>query len=169
MNRFRRILSPPTFEGDAEKTRRAEVLYISSFLLFIFPLLPIYSNLLAGTEAEKSINWILGFIAALQIVIQWMIRRGYINEASFILLTIGWAGLIEISRNVDGIRDVVFLANVLILLGSGYLLGWRIATMYTLASIAAIWWLAYMETRGPLCLPWRIPIATRLTRHLFIF
>jgi PAS domain S-box-containing protein len=148
MKYFRWIRNPPTYEGNAEKTRHAEILHYASILLFVFSLILFWFNLLFGSEAEKSANWILGLIAAMQILIQWMIRSGYVNQASFTLLTIGWAAMTEISRNVSGVRDVAILCYVLILLGSGYLLGWRIATVYTLTSIAAIWWLAYVEAKG---------------------
>jgi len=150
MNHFRQILTPPTFDGDSEKTRRAEILHTGSLLLFASALIIIWFNFQFGSQAEKSIIWLLGLIAALQIVIQWMIRSGYVNEASFILLTIGWAAMTEIARDVDGVRDIAIYGYILILLGSGYLLGWRLATVYTLASIAAIWWLAYMEAIGSL-------------------
>ena len=150
MNHFRQILTPPTFDGDSEKTRRAEILHTGSLLLFASALIIIWFNFQFGSQAEKSIIWLLGLIAALQIVIQWMIRSGYVNEASFILLTIGWAAMTEIARDVDGVRDIAIYGYILILLSSGYLLGWRLATVYTLASIAAIWWLAYMEAIGSL-------------------
>ena len=148
MRPFRWIFTPPEFEKDAEKTRRAQILNIGSILVFIFSFILFGFNLEFGSQAEKSINWILGLIAVLQILIQWMIRSGHVNVASFVLLTVGWAAMTEISRYVDGIHDVAILGYVLIMLGSGYLLGWRIAFLYTLASIAAIWWLAFMETKG---------------------
>lgn len=148
MKYFHWVLKPPIFVGDAEKTRRAEILHYVSLLLFVFSLILFEFNLLVGSEAEKSANWILGLIAAIQIMVQWMIRSEYVNEASLLLLTIGWWAMTEISRDVSGVRDVAIIGYVLILLGSGYLLGWRIAIAYTLVSIAAIWWLAYTEAQG---------------------
>ena len=148
MKYFHWVLKPPIFLGDAEKTRRAEILHYVSLLLFVFSLILFEFNLLVGSEAEKSANWILGLIAAIQIMVQWMIRSEYVNEASLLLLTIGWWAMTEISRDVSGVRDVAILGYVLILLGSGYLLGWRIAIAYTLVSIAAIWWLAHTEAQG---------------------
>ena len=148
MKYFHWVLKPPIFVGDAEKTRRAEILHYVSLLLFVFSLILFEFNLLVGSEAEKSANWILGLIAAIQIMVQWMIRSEYVNEASLLLLTIGWWAMTEISRDVSGVRDVAILGYVLILLGSGYLLGWRIAIAYTLVSIAAIWWLAHTEAQG---------------------
>jgi signal transduction histidine kinase len=87
-------------------------------------------------------------LALLQILIQWMIRRGYVDQASFILITIGWVFITKINQDVGGIYDEAVPAYVLILLASGYLLGWRTAFAYTIATIAVLWWLAYQETNN---------------------
>ncbi len=147
-NKITVFFKAPVFPSDESKTRRAELLHYGSMLLFVFPLILISFNLLFGTQTEKSINWVLGLIAVLQIVIQRMIRSGFVNEASLILLIIGWAAMTVISCNVDGVRDVAVIGYILILLASGYLLGWPLATAFALASILVIWWLAYMETQG---------------------
>ena len=138
----------PVFPEDEQKTHRAEILYWGSVLLFIFPLILISFNLLFGTNAENSINWVLGLIALLQILIRWMLWRGFVNESALILLTVGWVAMTEISRHVAGVRDVAIIGYVLILLASGYLLGWRATILFTVTSIAAIWRLAYLETTG---------------------
>ena len=77
-----------------------------------------------------------------------MIRRGYVDQASFLLVTIGWVFLTKISQKVGGIYDEAVFGYVLILLVSGYLLRWNIAFSYAIASIAALWWLAYQETNN---------------------
>jgi diguanylate cyclase (GGDEF)-like protein len=88
-------------------------------------------------------------IAALvQIIIQLMIRTGHINVASFTILTFGWMTTTEICRNADGVYDQAIFGYVLVVLMSSYLLGWRIAALYTLASIAAMWWLAHLAVSG---------------------
>ena len=138
------LLTPPTF-GDAEKSRRAELIHITSILLFCFCFLLYGLNLLFGLDIEKSVNWLLAMIALLQIFIQWIIRKGYVYQASIIVLTISWGALTEILRSVGGVRDVAILGYVLILLASGYLLGWRISALYTFASIVAIWLIAWLE------------------------
>jgi len=51
----------------------------------------------------------------------------------------------EISRRVSGIHDEAIFGYVIVILASGILLGWRVTTLYTLASIAAIWYLAFLE------------------------
>jgi len=160
----------PIFPEDEQKTHRAEILYWGSVLLFIFPLILISFNLLFGTDAENSINWVLGLIALLQILIRWMLWRGFVNESALILLTVGWVAMTEISRHVAGVRDVAIIGYVLILLASGYLLGWRATILFTVTSIAAIWRLAYLETTGfivpSLGKPERIALDLGVSCHL---
>ena len=138
------ILKPPVYEND-EKNRRAKFLHYASLLLFVANLVLFWITQEFGTQAAKSASWLVGGIALLQILIQWMIRTGYVDQASIILLTIGWAVLTKIGQNVGGIYDEAIFGYVIVLLVSGYLLGWKIAFAYTMISIAALWWLAYQE------------------------
>ena len=149
-NIFHELLTPPVFEDDDEKTRRAEFLHFASILLFVSNLILFWITLEFGTQAAKSASWILGMIALLQFVIQWMIKIGYVNPASFLLLSIGWVAMTTINRIVGGIHDEATFGYVIILLASGYLVGWKTAIAYTLASIAALWWLASLEINGKL-------------------
>lgn len=144
------FLRPPVFVDDGEKSRRVETLHYGSIALFVSTSLLFGINLAFGSPAAKSANWILGLVALLQFVIQWLIRLGSVNTASFILLTGGWVAMTAISRNVGGIYDEAIFGYVLILLASGYLLGWKPAIAYTLGSIATLWWLAYLEMNGKL-------------------
>ena len=142
------IFKPPIFKDNAEKNRRAIFLHYASILLFAGNLFLFWVNLMFGTPAAQSASWQLGILAILQILIQWMIRRGDVDQASFLLVTIGWVFLTKINRDVGGIYDEAVFGYVLILLVSGYLLGWKIAFSYAIASIAALWWLAYQETNN---------------------
>ena len=147
LDRVKNLFSPPTFADNAKKLR-AESLHYGSIFLFMFMLIQFWINLTFGSEAEKAANWLVGLIALVQIIVQLMIRRGYVNAASFILLTVGWAVMTEICRKVGSVNDEAVFGYVIVIIAAGYLLGWRIATVYTLASIAAIWWLAYLEING---------------------
>ena len=141
------IFKPPNF-ADEHKTRRAEFLHYSSILLFVSTSILFWINMQFGTQAAKSASWLLGIIAFFQIIVQWMIRKGYVNQASFTLLSIGWAALTAINWKVGGIRDEGVFGYVLILLVSGYLLGWQAAVAYSLVTISALWWLASIEMNG---------------------
>ena len=145
---LREFFKPPVFEGEGEKTRRAEILHYGSIVLFISLLALYWINIVVGLQVEKDANWLVALIALIQILIQWLIRTGHVDTASHILLFIGWATMTGINRSVSGIHDEAVFGYVIVILASGILLGWWITTIYTLASIVAIWYLAFLETKG---------------------
>jgi len=123
-------------------------LHYASIILFFSLLILFLINLEFGSPAAKAANWLLGLLALLQFLIQWMIRIGYVSAASHFLLAIGWVAMTKINLSVGGIRDEAVFSYILILMASGYLLGWPIAAAYTLASISALWRLAFIEMNG---------------------
>ena len=145
-NILSRFLLPPIFEGDDQKTRRAVFLHYASLLFFVTNLILFWIIHQFGTQTAKSASWLVMGLALAQVLVQWMLRSGYVDHASFFLLTIGWTLLTKISQDVGGIYDAAIFGYVIVLLVSGYLLGWKVAFAYALTSIAALWWLAYQET-----------------------
>ena len=101
MNFFKRILTPPRFEKDPEKTPQAEFLhYITLTLIGILLLLMLF-NAVFDRYAFTVANEILFVILLSQILAQWMIRRGYVRETSFLSLLVGWVGLTWIASRVE--------------------------------------------------------------------
>ena len=144
---LQKFFKPPVFENDGEKTRRAEILHFGSIVLFLTLSTLFWINIIVGTQVEKDANWLVALVALSQILIQLLIRTGRVDTASHILLFIGWATMTEIGRRVSGIHDEAIFGYVIVILASGILLGWHITTLYTFASIAAIWYLAFLETK----------------------
>lgn len=147
MNFLHLIFSPPQFDNP-EKTRQAHLLHISSSILFFGALFLILFNIAWGDHVERSINTALAGIAALQVVIQVVFRRGFVRQAGVILLLFSWVGMTWIASKVEGVGDVAVVCYFLILLGAGYLLGWRAVTLFTTWTILAVWTLALFEWKG---------------------
>jgi len=141
-------LSPPQFVDDPESTSRAYLLHLASLVLFLGSLLLIVINSLYGNFAERSINIALAGVAGLQVVVQFMIRQGRIRAASILLLFICWVGMTWIASQVEGVGDVAIVCYFLILLGAGFLLGWKAVTLFTAWTILAVWLLAIYEWKG---------------------
>jgi len=135
----------PQFEGEAERTRQAMLLHVASLVLFFVPILLIVLNVLIGGQAERSINFVLALIALLQLPVQFLMRRGRVREASGLLLFVCWVAMTWIASRVGGVRDVAVVSYFLILLGAGYLLGWRAVTLFTTWTILALWVVAIYE------------------------
>ena len=156
------MLRPPIFEGNDEKTRHAELLHYTTLIVFFFALVLFWVNFLFGTEVERELTWVLLVLSIGQIPMFWLIRRGYIKQVSFVILTATWGILTFFGRYAAGIHDVAVMGYIIIFLGSAILLGWRATIGYTLLSIAAIWWLAILQTNGMLTpvigTPYRIAI-----------
>lgn len=146
---FQRFLSPPVFE-DSEKMRQADVLHYSSLMVAAFGLSLITINLLSGVESEIALNWSLSLLILFQVPVQVLMRMGKINQAGLVLITVCWFVTTVVSRSMGGVRDVSIVVYVLILLGSGFLIGWYFAVVCMAFNIVAIWWLASLETNGVL-------------------
>jgi len=139
---------PPHFEGEPEKTRHAALLHMASIVLFLVPLVLILLNNILGNHAERSINTALMGIALLQVPVQFLLRSKRVRTASWFLLFITWMILTWIASRVEGVRDVAVVGYFLLLLGAGYVLGWRAVTLLTTWTILAIWVLAIFESMG---------------------
>lgn len=148
MSFLRSIFAPPRFDDDPEKTRHALLLYLSSIVLFFIPLGLMMLNELIGNAAERSVNWMLGCLALLQVPIQALVRKGHVRVAVGILLFASWMAMTWIASRVEGVGDVAVVSYFLILLGAGYLLGWRAVILLTGLTILAVWGLALLEVTG---------------------
>jgi len=148
MKFFRRIISPPRFEGDPEKTRNAELLNAVSWLLIVSLGVMLIFNTMHDMGLHGSVNWVLSGLMFFQVVMQIMNRRGYVRQASAILLFIGWVCLTWIASKVEGVRDVAIFGYFVIFLSAGYVLGWRAVVLFTACSILAVWILALYEWQG---------------------
>ncbi len=93
-------------------------------------------------------NVVLFALLLSQFLANVMIRRGYIREMGILLLLTGWIGLTWIAGRVEGLRDTAIFGHVVILIGAGFLLGWRAVTFFTILSMLAIWGLAVLEQQG---------------------
>lgn len=145
---IKHLLFFPYFDGEPEKTRHAALLHIASLILFFIPVFLIILNYLFGNSAERSINIVLLGISLLQLPVQFLMRRGHVRSAIKLLLFVAWAAMTWIASRVEGVGDVAVVSYFLIILGAGYLLGWRAVLFLTITTILAIWMLAILETTG---------------------
>lgn len=148
MRFIKEYLSLARFDDDMEKTQRAVLLYAASLVLFFAPIILIFLNQLIGGNTEPSVNGALVLIVLIQIPTQYLMRTGRLNAAGTLLLFTGWAAMTWIASQVDGVGDVAVVSYFVIILGAGYLLGWRAVTLLTTWSILAVWTLAIFEQLG---------------------
>jgi PAS domain S-box-containing protein len=167
MKFFQRILAPPRFDDDPEKTRQAFLLHATSLLMIFVPLAMIFLNLKNPGVVENTVNYALAGVVVLQIPVQWFMRKGYVRPLIFIVLLAGWSVLTWIASRMGGAGDVVVLGYFILLLGAGYALGWRTVTLLTTWTLLAVWTLAIFESLGLLHPINRDPIRTAIVLTIF--
>ncbi|HSG45544.1 MAG TPA: ATP-binding protein [Anaerolineales bacterium] len=170
MTFFQRILSPPKFADDPEKTRHAKLIHLVSLILFLIFALLIVVTYVVETPFGQAFKMLFTGLVILQVATQILIRQGLVRVGGFILLTLSWLSITWIASVYDGVRSVILFTYFTIILSAGYLFGWRIVTLFTSWTILAVWLLAFYEVWGlsePL-MDSPVSIAINLTA-LFIF
>jgi PAS domain S-box-containing protein len=140
-------LAPPRFE-DPETSRQAELLNGVSLVLIVILGALFFLNLLHDLGLGLAVNPVLAVLVVAQVFAQLLIRRGYVRVAGLSLLVLSWVGITWFASVADGVRDVVLFAYVTIVLGAGYMFGWRVVLLFTVSSILSIWLLAFYEISG---------------------
>ncbi len=147
MKQFLTRFSPPRFI-DPEKTRQAELLNGVSLVLLVILSLLLLTNIVQKSILGTAANPILIILILSQLVGQYMIRRGWVRRAGLFWLLISWVSVTWFASVADGVRDVVLFTYVTILLGAGYMYGWRAVLVFSVWSILAVWVLAFYEVTG---------------------
>lgn len=148
MNFFQRILAPPRFENDAEKTHWALLLHLTSLSMIIVPLFMIFLNSMDDNPRIRSVNIALAAVALLQIPAQVILRRGLTRPIALVFMVVGWTALTWVATQMEGVSDVAVMGYFLLILWAGYLIGWRAVTLLTTSTLLAVWLLAIFEIIG---------------------
>jgi GAF domain-containing protein len=144
---FRKILAPPVFPEDEDKTRAAAIINSIGWITLFVTLALLTLRTLQGQDANLAeVNRVLIAVNIAILVMLYLSRKGYVQAASSLLIVTLWSGLSYISWVADGIRDVAFFAYSVPILLAGLLLGWRGALGIIFVSMLSGWALAYAET-----------------------
>ena len=149
LSALRKFFSPPVFE-DESKVRTARILNIilwAGLLLLVF---------LRGFTVSGDKNWIqrlsnpISLLILILIGLIFVMKLGYIRQASFLLLTATWAALSFQAYSNSGIYDVAYIGTVILILMAGLLLGFKYSILFGVLSISTGWGLAYFQTTNSL-------------------
>ncbi|MCA9969708.1 MAG: GAF domain-containing protein [Anaerolineales bacterium] len=141
------LLKPPVF-GDEDRDRTARQLHVILLATAALLLLLEIIFLVNGQSLLQTRTSVLALLILTIAGLFVLLRRGYVHTASGAFLTITWAGLFYLSWHADGIFDVVFAANFVVILMAALLGGWRVALSFGALSILAGWGLALAQTSG---------------------
>jgi GAF domain-containing protein len=132
---IRRLLAPPVFVGDEEKTRVAALLnamlwiftVIDAAAIFAFPFL------LNSAQALPLIGvFILGNIVSL-----WLMRRGHLSVASSLFLAGLWILMAAVCVFYGGTQSASYFGFMVIVVAAGLLLGGQGGMAFAGLSVAA--------------------------------
>lgn len=143
---LRRILAPPVFPEDEDKTRAAMIVnYIGwSTLLALVGTIIIHGVQERGIYLP-GVNLVLILVGSAMGLTLYLTRKGYVKIAGVLSVSAVWIGLSYLAWTADGIRDVTFFGYSIPILMAGLLLKRPGAIVFTLASILSGWAMAYAE------------------------
>lgn len=137
---LRRLLSPPVFAGDGERTRKAAVLDVALLLLLgMVPLLTI-GNVLGG-RTRPAVHLLNGAVFGLALALRLLARRGHVGVASGIFVAASWTAVTAMLAMLGTIRAPAAGTYLLVVLTAGLLLGQRAmyaAVVLCAASVAGL-------------------------------
>lgn len=90
----------------------------------------------------------LAILLVLQFFLLYLVKRGYVEQASLILIVGSWLVVTYLNWNADGVRDVATYLYFVLLLMAALLTNWRVTIFLAALSIAVIWVFALAEAQG---------------------
>jgi GAF domain-containing protein len=147
-NTIRKILAPPVFPEDENKTREAYYLSIivpasvASLLAFLF------LRMIQGIDPLDVSNLILVAIGIILLIVWAIMKSGAVHMAGYISIGAIWIASTFLALSGGGIRGTGFVSYFVVMLLAGLLLGVRAATGVAILSIFSGFGLAYAETNG---------------------
>jgi signal transduction histidine kinase len=144
--RLQRLVAPPVFEDDEEKTRIAGLLNL--VLLIVMAMVILYSvpALVKTPELGRVLNEIvfLGLVVFMLV----LLRSGHVRLAGFSLSFTLWAMITFGTYNIGGFHGSVMSSYFGVILIAGLLLGTWAGIAFGALSIAATGWMYYADSLG---------------------
>jgi len=137
----------PLFGLERHKTT-ARFIYVILITTLIIDSLMIVIRLLNGVVlSNPTLRFLIGLLA-FQIILLFVVKRGFVNLAVLALVIVAWLGVTYQAWSADGVRDVAAYAYILIILIAALLTNWQLSLVLSGLSILAIWVFAITEAVG---------------------
>ena len=143
------LLTPPVFPEDENKTRSARyghgiaIVFMGAILLY-----EIIGKIITRSLALNILDLILLILFIILFVSLRLLANGRVRGANTLVVTLLWVGANMVAYLGFGIRDSAFIANFIVILAAGLLLGRRGAVILTFATLAMGAGLVYAETNN---------------------
>ncbi len=147
VSRIRRLLVPPIF-ADEEKTRISQFIITFSWVAICVVLLLILSRVVFSIEEIEISLAAFGAIILILLLMQQIVRMGYVYEASTFLVFSLWGMLTYLAWRADGVRGLAVVSYIIVIILANLLLGWRYSLLTGVMSVSVIWYLGIVEKQG---------------------
>ena len=141
------LITPPVFADDENKTRSAR--YGHWIALVFMGLILFYEIFVRAITGNFALNLTLDPIFITLFITLFinlkLIERGRVREANTLLVLLLWIGINFTAFIGFGVRDSAYIANFIVILAAGLLLGWQGAVIVTFTTIAIGIGLVYAE------------------------
>ena len=148
LNTLWKLLSPPTFPDDENKTQSAFylniILLVSVFALLAFLLFRVSQ----GNPLLEGPNLVLFTLLVAVVIALTLMRFGAVRLAAWIHISIIWLASTFLALSGSGIRGSGFVSYFVVMLLAGLLLGVWPAVIIAVISVISGFGLAYAETAG---------------------
>jgi GAF domain-containing protein len=133
---LRKILTPPIFEGDEDKTRTASALNMVLWTILAVALLGAFATPFVARAMDIAI--ITPSLVVLALASLALMRSGRVRPAAWLFVFSLWAFITVLISLSDGVNNVVASAYIVIVIGAGLLLGSHAAIVFTGLSFVAL-------------------------------
>ena len=149
--RIRKILSPPVFPGDEEKTRAAGLLNTILLIILLMVVAFMLPAFIITLNLKRIMVELVILLTAFGVLI--LMRRGHVRLAAFALSIVLLVVVSIGTYLLGGMRGSILSAYFGIILIVGLLLGNWMALAFGVLSIAYTGWLVYADAQGLLLPP----------------
>ena len=133
---LRKILAPPVFEGDEDKTRTARALNTVLLTILAVALLGAFATPFVARPLDTVIIIVpLVVLASASLA---LMRSARVRPAAWLFIFSLWVLITVLISLSDGVNNVVASAYIVIVIGAGLLLGSRAALVFTGLSFVAL-------------------------------
>ena len=141
------LITPPVFADDENKTRSARYgHWIALVFMGLILFYEIFVRIVAGNFAPTiTLDPIFITLFITLFINLKLIERGRVREANTLLVLLLWVGINFTAFIGFGVRDSAYIANFIVILAAGLLLGWQGAVIVTFTTIAIGIGLMYAE------------------------
>jgi GAF domain-containing protein len=133
---LRKILAPPVFEGDEDKTRTARALNTVLLTILAVALLGVFATPFVARPLDPVI--IIPPLVVLACASLALMRSGRVRPAAWLFVFSLWVFITVLISLSDGVNNVVASTYIVIVIGAGLLLGSRAALVFTGLSFVAL-------------------------------